>query len=242
MRYDGGGLDVSGGALHLELSGGDILGPSNTGPANLVLQRAPAGAWTIETTVRVPLRSGSQQAGLLVYRDDGNYVKLVAAAAAGGKVRLQLLSEAGDAVARDGSGSDGVAAAQRHLPASPGQVGLALHGSTGARTARAGGALGSVVNARLTAGASYGLVALGPGRQGAAALRGVRALPRPAVEPAGGAAPRRPGSELRCSIRLGSDSDPRALELGPVEVEQVAAGGATGDRSEHEEQLVRPRQ
>ena len=58
VRYDGGGLDVSGGALHLELTG-------DTDPANLVLQRAPAGAWTIETTVRVPLRSGSQQAGLL---------------------------------------------------------------------------------------------------------------------------------------------------------------------------------
>ena len=78
VRYDGGGLDVSGGKLHLELTGGDILGRSNTGPANLVLQRAPSGAWTIETTVRVPLRSGSQQAGLLAYRDDGDYVKLVA--------------------------------------------------------------------------------------------------------------------------------------------------------------------
>ena len=94
VRYDGGGLDVSGGALHLELTGGDILGPRNTAP-NLVLQRAPAGAWTIETTVRVPLRSGTQQAGLLVYRDDGDYVKLVAAAAAGGTVRFRLVGEAG---------------------------------------------------------------------------------------------------------------------------------------------------
>ena len=34
MRYDGGALDVSGGKLHLELTGGDILGRSNTGPAN----------------------------------------------------------------------------------------------------------------------------------------------------------------------------------------------------------------
>ena len=50
VRYDGGGLDVSGGKLHLELTGGDILGRGNTGPANLVLQPAPSGAWTIETT------------------------------------------------------------------------------------------------------------------------------------------------------------------------------------------------
>ena len=81
VRYDGGGLDVSGGALHLELTGGDS--PPSRQP------RAPARAdrpWTIETTVRVPLRSGSQQAGLLVYRDDGDYVKLVAAAATGGSV------------------------------------------------------------------------------------------------------------------------------------------------------------
>ena len=48
--------------------------------------------------MRVPLRSGSQQAGLLVYRDDGDFVKLVAAAA-GGRVRLRLVSEAADAVA-----------------------------------------------------------------------------------------------------------------------------------------------
>ena len=53
--------------------------------------RAPAcacGTWTIETTVRMPLRSGSQQAGLLVYRDDGTYVKLVASAP-GARVRFQ---------------------------------------------------------------------------------------------------------------------------------------------------------
>ena len=100
--------------------------PRNTA-RNLVLQRAPAGAWTIETTVRVPLRSGSQQAGLLVYRDDGDYVKLVAAAAAGGTVRLRLVGEAG-------TPSHGTLrrrrrpTAERHLPAAPGEIGLALHG------------------------------------------------------------------------------------------------------------------
>ena len=94
MRYDGGGLDVSGGKLHLELTGGDILGRSNTDPANLVLQPAPSGAWTIETTVRVPLRSGSQQAGLLAHRNDGDYVKLVAAAA-GDRVQLRLSAKPG---------------------------------------------------------------------------------------------------------------------------------------------------
>jgi hypothetical protein len=164
VRYDGGGLDVSGGALHLELTGGDILGPRNTGPANLVLQRAPASAWTIETTVRVPLRSGTQQAGLLVYRDDGNYVKLIAAAAAGGTVRLRLVSEARNAVV-------GNAAATVRRPRSDTYLlRVARSGSrytgfwslTGASWRR----LGSVVNARLSHGAGFGLVALGTGRQG----------------------------------------------------------------------------
>ena len=128
VRYDGGGLDVSGGALHLELSGGDILGRRNTGPANLVLQPAPAGAWTIETTMRVPLRSGSEQAGLLAYRGDGDYVKLVAAAIAGGRVHLPAGRR--DRRRRRGQCLDGGgdASAKRHLPAAPDQIGLALHG------------------------------------------------------------------------------------------------------------------
>ena len=148
VRYDGGGLDVSGGALHLELTGGD--------PANLVLQRAPAGSWTIETTVRVPLRSGSQQAGLLVYRDDGNNVRLVAAAATGGRVRLRLAAltalvprPRNDTyrlrLTRSGSRYTGF---------------WSLNGASWSR-------LGSVVNGKLGAGAAYGLIALGPGRMGA---------------------------------------------------------------------------
>ena len=147
VRYDGGGLDVSGGALHLELTGGE--------PANLVLQRAPAGSWTIETTVRVPLRSGSQQAGLLVHRD-GNNLRLVAAAATGGRVRLRLAAltalvprPRNDTyrlrLTRSGSRYAGF---------------WSLNGASWKR-------LGSVVNGKLATGAAYGLIALGPGRTGA---------------------------------------------------------------------------
>ncbi len=176
VRYDGGGLDVSGGALHLELTGGDILGPRNTGPANLVLQRASAGAWTIETTVRVPLRSGAQQAGLLVYRDDGDYVKLVAAAALGGTVRFRLVGEARNAVV-----GNAPAAPVRRPRSDTYRLRVARSGSrytgfwslTGASWRR----LGSVVNARLSREAAYGLVAFGAGRPGApayAAFEGFR--------------------------------------------------------------------
>jgi cytochrome c len=165
VRYDGGGLEVSGGALHVEHSGGDILGPRNTGPANLVLQRAPAGAWTIETTVRTPLRSGSQQAGLLVYRDDGDYVKL-AAAAAGGKVRFQLVGEARDAVA--GNAPATTAARPRNDTY---RLRLARSGSRYTGYWSLNGAswrrLGAVISGSLSARAAYGLFALGTGRSGA---------------------------------------------------------------------------
>ena len=152
VRYDGGGLEVSGGKLHLELT---------ADPANLVLQRAPAGAWTIETTVRVPLRSGSQQAGLLAYRDDGNYVRVVAAAA-GGRAQLRLVSEAGNVVARNSP------SAMTPRPRSDTyRLRLARSGSRYTGWWSANGVswrrLGSVVNRRLAAGVDYGLVALGPG-------------------------------------------------------------------------------
>jgi hypothetical protein len=147
VRYDGGGLDVSGGALHLELTGGD--------PANLVLQRAPAGSWTIETTVRVPLRSGSQQAGLLVYRDDGNDVRLVAAAATGGRVRLRLAAVT-VLVPRPGNDT------YRLRLTRSGSRYTGFWSLSGASWRR----LGSVVNGKLATGAAYGLIALGPGRTG----------------------------------------------------------------------------
>ena len=169
VRYDGGALDVSAGSLHLELTG-------DTDPANLVLQRAPAGAWTIETTVRVPLRSGSQQAGLIAYRDDGDYVKLVAAAA-GGRVRVRLVSGAGNAVARS------LPSTLTPRPRSDSyRLRLTRSGSRYTGWWNVSGAgwrrLGSVVNGRLATGAAYGLVALGPGTKGAppyAAFEGFRA-------------------------------------------------------------------
>lgn len=130
-----------------------------------MLQRAPAGAWTIETTVRVPLRSGSQQAGLLAYRGDGDYVKLVAAAA-GGRVRIRLVGEAGDAVAAN---SPTVVAPRPRSDTY--RLRLSRSGSRYTGSWSLNGAswrrLRSVVNGRLAEGASYGLVALGSGRRGA---------------------------------------------------------------------------
>ena len=55
---------------------GDIYGTNNTGPTNFILQNAPSGDWTLETKVDgSALNEQYQQAGLLVYADDDNYLK-----------------------------------------------------------------------------------------------------------------------------------------------------------------------
>ena len=79
------------------------------------------------------------------------------------EVRFRLLGEAANAVV--GNAPRLVAAtAERHLPAAPGEVGLAYTGFwslNGVSWRR----LGSVVNTRLATRAAYGLLALGPGRR-----------------------------------------------------------------------------
>ena len=95
-------LRVTGGHLEIETQPGDIYGGDNSGPRNLVLQRAPAGDWQAVTKVTAPLAEQYQQAGLMAYGDDGNYVKLdlVADNAPGSPLarRFELRSEAGDTV------------------------------------------------------------------------------------------------------------------------------------------------
>ncbi|MBM0232432.1 ThuA domain-containing protein [Micromonospora sp. STR1_7] len=66
---------VSGGALRLPTSVGDLYGARNDA-TNLVLQPAPTGAWQMTTKVTLPVTANYQQAGLLVYGDDENYAKL----------------------------------------------------------------------------------------------------------------------------------------------------------------------
>jgi cytochrome c len=99
VRYDPAALEQTGGKLHLETSGGDIYGTNDTGPSNLVLQDAPAGDWSVETEVHVPLVKCCQQAGLIVHRDDDNYVKFdVIADEGAGQARFELRTETGDVV------------------------------------------------------------------------------------------------------------------------------------------------
>jgi hypothetical protein len=100
-----------------------------------------------------------------VYRDDGDYVKL-AAAAAGGKVRFQLVGEA-----RDVAAENAPAATTARPRNDMYRLRLARSGSRYTGYWSLNGAswrrLGSVVNRSLTAGAAYGLFALGAERHGA---------------------------------------------------------------------------
>ena len=99
VRFDPATLHQSGGSLHVETSGGDIYGANDTGPTNFVLQDAPAGDWTAETTVKVPLVQCCQQAGLIVHDSDDDYVKFDVIAD-GDRARFELRSETGDVVAQ----------------------------------------------------------------------------------------------------------------------------------------------
>ncbi len=103
VRPDPAAYRVAGGGLEIDTSKGDIYGGTATNPKNLMLQPAPDGDWTIETKVDASsFDEAFQQAGLMVYADDANYVKLdyLTTNAAGSAVTrgLELRSEVGDVV------------------------------------------------------------------------------------------------------------------------------------------------
>ncbi|MFY1704384.1 ThuA domain-containing protein [Micromonospora sp. WMMA1923] len=103
VREDAAAYRVTDGALRIDVPNGDIYGTGNTGPTNFILQNAPAGDWTLETKVDGSLLNEQyQQAGLLVYADDDNYLKFdfIADNTAGQAVsrRIEFRSEVGGAV------------------------------------------------------------------------------------------------------------------------------------------------
>ncbi|GAB3857921.1 hypothetical protein GCM10029963_56740 [Micromonospora andamanensis] len=103
VREDATRYRVTDGALRIDVPNGDIYGTGNTGPTNFILQNSPAGNWTMQTRVDGSLLNEQyQQAGLLVYADDDNYLKFdyVTDNAAGQTVsrRIEFRSEVGGAV------------------------------------------------------------------------------------------------------------------------------------------------
>ena len=75
VRHEPGGYTVGGGKLTLPAAHGDFFGNGpNTNP-NILLQKAPSGPFTMETRLTFNPNENYEQAGLLVYGDDANYVK-----------------------------------------------------------------------------------------------------------------------------------------------------------------------
>jgi regulation of enolase protein 1 (concanavalin A-like superfamily) len=110
VRPDPTAYRVTDGSLEIDTSFGDIYSTGNSGPENFILQPAPGGDWTIETKVDgSALNEQYQQGGLMVYVDDGNYVKLdyVTDNPPGAAVtsRLELLSEIDDVVQQPSPGA-----------------------------------------------------------------------------------------------------------------------------------------
>ncbi|MBD8870412.1 ThuA domain-containing protein [Nocardioides donggukensis] len=70
-------LTVSDGQLSIPLTATDIYGPNGTPTPNIVLQHLPGGAFEVTSKVTLPARRQYQQAGLIVYGDDNNYMKMV---------------------------------------------------------------------------------------------------------------------------------------------------------------------
>ncbi|MEO3814203.1 ThuA domain-containing protein [Sphaerisporangium sp. B11E5] len=94
---------VADGALQIDTQTGDVYGTDNTNPKNFIMQKAPDGDWTLETKVDgSALNEAYQQAGLIVYAGDDDYVKLdyITDNTAGSAVtrRIELRSEVGGAV------------------------------------------------------------------------------------------------------------------------------------------------
>ncbi|MBM7518550.1 ThuA domain-containing protein [Nocardioides nitrophenolicus] len=76
VRWDG-AATVSDGQLHIPLTASDLYGTGTNNLPNIVLQHLPGGAFTVTTKVSLAAVRAYQQAGLVVYGDDDNYLKLV---------------------------------------------------------------------------------------------------------------------------------------------------------------------
>jgi PKD repeat protein/glucose/arabinose dehydrogenase len=68
---------VSDGQLHLPLTATDIHGGNNTGTPNIVTQALPGGPFEVTSKVTLAARQQYQQAGLIIYGNDDNYMKMV---------------------------------------------------------------------------------------------------------------------------------------------------------------------
>ncbi|MDA0180072.1 ThuA domain-containing protein [Solirubrobacter phytolaccae] len=75
VRHEPGGYTVADGKLTLPAAHGDFFANGANNNPNMLLQPAPTGPWTMETRLTFNPNENYEQAGLLVYGDDANYVK-----------------------------------------------------------------------------------------------------------------------------------------------------------------------
>lgn len=73
VRAEPAGYRVAGGALEIDTGAGEV----NTTAPNLIGQPVPGGDWEAETKVDLTTTAQGQQAGLLLYRDNANWIKAV---------------------------------------------------------------------------------------------------------------------------------------------------------------------
>ncbi|MCD9021456.1 DUF1349 domain-containing protein [Cohnella silvisoli] len=81
-------LTSSAGSMRIGVQPGELYQTTNTAK-NLLLKRPSTADWTIKTKVSFNPTTGNQQAGLIVYQDDNNYLKLVRAYTASNRILLQ---------------------------------------------------------------------------------------------------------------------------------------------------------
>jgi regulation of enolase protein 1 (concanavalin A-like superfamily) len=103
VRENPAGYRIAGGQLQVDIPNGDIYGTGNSGPANFIMQNAPSGDWTVQTKLDgSQMNEQYQQAGLIAYLDDDNYLKFdyIVDNTAGQPVvrRIEFRSEIGGAV------------------------------------------------------------------------------------------------------------------------------------------------
>ncbi len=77
VRHEPGGYTVADGKLTLPAAHGDFFGSGANNNPNVLLQQPapPSGPWTMETRLTFNPNENYEQAGLLLYSDDQNYVK-----------------------------------------------------------------------------------------------------------------------------------------------------------------------
>lgn len=111
------GIQVAGGELRWPLTGDDLAGDGRTAP--LLLRDAPEGDWSAETEFTFDVGTDTvrnyQQAGLIVYVNDDDFIRLGSVALGASRVVEYFVERPGDGRLDRGSFIGGPTAATMHL-------------------------------------------------------------------------------------------------------------------------------